>query len=82
MTKTFFGDVWTALHAPRSSWTTYNYSPTQKPLVLQHQAEWWVGIVFLATHTVVMSLSIFWFSKMIATMRRHYAGSGGKRKAK
>ncbi|KAK1079830.1 hypothetical protein LTR33_006063 [Friedmanniomyces endolithicus] len=82
MTKTFFGDVWTALHAPRSSWTTYNYSPTQKPLVLQHHAEWWVGIVFLATHTVVMSLSIFWFGKMIATMRRPYAGSNGKRKAK
>jgi hypothetical protein len=71
MTFTFFSDVWTALHASKPSWTEYNYAAGERPLLLQHEAVWWVGAAFMCTHIVVMSLSTFWFVKMIATMRKH-----------
>ena len=67
----FFRDVWTALHAPRPSWTEYNYSPLERPLILQHRAPWWLAVMFMISNAVVMSLSAFWFTKMIATMRKH-----------
>ena len=71
LTVVFFRDVWTALHAPQPSWTEYNYSPVEKPLILEPQAPWWLAIVFMLTNAVVMSLSAFWFTKMIATLRKH-----------
>lgn len=71
LTVVFFRDVWTALHAPQPSWTEYAYSPVRKPLVLQHRAAWWLAGVFMVSNAVVMSLSAFWFGKMIATMRKH-----------
>ena len=71
LTFVFFRDAWTALHAPQSSWTEYNYSPVERPLTLEHQAPWWLAITFMITNAVVMSLSAFWFMKMIATLRKH-----------
>jgi hypothetical protein len=81
MTVVFFRDVWAALHALRPSRTSYEYSLAEKPLVLQHQAQWWVAAMFLVTHAIVMALSVFWFCKMIATARNHFARHGSKRKA-
>lgn len=78
----FFRDVWTALHSPHMSWTEYNYSPTEKPLVLQHQAVWWVAAIFMITHAIVMSLSAFWFIKMIMTVRKHINSSSGRSKVR
>jgi hypothetical protein len=80
MTFTFFSDVWTALHASKPSWTEYNYAPGERPLVLQHRAVWWVGATFMLTHLVIMSLSTFWFAKMIATVRKHITSTAGDRK--
>jgi hypothetical protein len=80
MTVTFFSDVWTALHASKASKTEYDYSPFERPLVLQHKAAWWVGIAFMLTHTVVMSLSTFWFTKMIATMWNHISAWSKEKK--
>lgn len=71
LTFVFFRDVWTALHAPQSSWTEYNYSPSQRPLILEHRAPWWLAVMFMISNAVVMSLSAFWFTKMIATIRKH-----------
>ncbi|KFZ03517.1 hypothetical protein V502_10882 [Pseudogymnoascus sp. VKM F-4520 (FW-2644)] len=71
MTFTFFGDVWTAIHAEKPSFTVYDYSRSEPPIALEHRAPGWVAISFMFTHTVVMSLSIFWFSKMVATVRKH-----------
>lgn len=68
MTFTFSSDVWTALHASEESWTEYDDSPLQRPLLLQHQKAWWVAAGFMHTHTVVMSLRATWFTKMIATL--------------
>ncbi|KAK4901583.1 hypothetical protein LTR27_001355 [Elasticomyces elasticus] len=79
-TVLFFRDAWTALHAPGPSWTSYDHSPTEKPLVLEHRAQWWMTIIFLVTHTTIMALSAIWFSKMITTIRKHYARSGGEKK--
>jgi len=79
MTFTFFGDVWTALHAPAPSHTLYHFSPAEPSLALEHRAPWWVAVTFTLTHTVVMSLSAFWFSKMVATMRGHIKARGGKK---
>lgn len=76
MTFTFFGDVWTAIHAEKPSFTLYDYSPSEPPLVLEHRAPGWVAISFMFTHTVVMSLSAFWFSKMVATVRKHVRSQG------
>ena len=67
----FFRDVWTALHAPQSSWTEYNYAPPEKPLVLKHQAPLWLAVMFMISNAVVISLSAFWFTNMIATIRNH-----------
>ena len=79
LTFVFFRDVWTALHAPQSSWTEYNYSPVERPLILEHQAPWWLAIMFMITNAVIMSLSAFWFTKMIATLRVHIkTPRGGK----
>ena len=80
LTFVFFRDVWTALHAPQSSWTEYNYAPSEKPLVLEHQAPWWLATMFMIANAVVMSLSAFWFTKMIATMRKHIESSGREKK--
>jgi hypothetical protein len=78
MTVTFFGDVWTALQATAPSSTLYNYSPADPPLALEHRAVLWVAIAFTLTHTAVMSLSVFWFSKMVATIGGHIKSSGTK----
>lgn len=67
----FFRDVWTALHAPQSHWTEYKYSPYERPLILEHRAPWWLAAMFMISNAVVMSLSAFWFTKMIATIRKH-----------
>ncbi|OBT44829.1 hypothetical protein VE00_05001 [Pseudogymnoascus sp. WSF 3629] len=81
MTFTFFGDVWTAVQADKPSFTLYDYSPSEPPLALEHRAPGWVAVAFMCTHTVVMSLSIFWFSKMVATVRKHGKSKGdGKEK--
>ena len=71
LTFVFFRDVWTALHARKSSWTEYNYSPFEQPLILEHRAAWWLAGMFMVSNAVVMSLSAFWFTKMIATIRQH-----------
>lgn len=82
LTNVFFRDVWTALHAPESSWTEYNYSPSEKPLVLEHQAPWWLAVMFMISNAVVMSLSAFWFVKMIATIRKHIETASNSEKNK
>lgn len=79
MTFTFFGDVWTAIHAERPSFTLYDYSPLEQPLALEHHAPGWVAISFMFTHTVVMSLSVFWFSKMVTTVRKHVTSQNRKK---
>lgn len=71
MTFTFFSDVWTAIHAEKPSFTLYDYAPPEPPLALEHRAPGWIAVTFMLTHTVVMSLSVFWFSKMVATVRKH-----------
>ncbi|KAF1944924.1 hypothetical protein EJ02DRAFT_339826 [Clathrospora elynae] len=66
LTVVFSRDTWTALQAQEPSWTTYDYAPGQgKPIVMQHQAEWWLAALFMASNSVVMGLSTFWFAKMI-----------------
>lgn len=82
LTNVFFRDVWTALHAPESSWTEYKYSPSEKPLVLEHQAPWWLAVMFMISNAVVMSLSAFWFVKMIATIRKHIETASNSEKNK
>lgn len=82
MTFTFFGDVWTAIHAEKPSFTLYDYSSSELPLALEHHAPGWVAVAFMFTHTVVMSLSIFWFSKMVATMRKHVKVQGDEKEKK
>ena len=79
LTFVFFRDVWTALHAPQSSWTEYDYSPSEKTLVLEHRAPWWLATVFMFSDGVILSLSAFWFTKMIATVRRHIEAPGGEK---
>jgi hypothetical protein len=76
MTFTFFGDVFTAVQADRPSFTLYDYSPSESPLALEHRAPGWVAVAFMCTHTVVMSLSVFWFSKMVAAVRKHVKPKG------
>ncbi len=71
LTIVFFRDVWTALHAPKSSWTEYDYSPVQRPLRLEHRAPWWLASMFMVSNAIIMSLSTFWFTRMIATIRKH-----------
>ena len=79
LTFVFFRDVWTALHAPQSSWTEYNYSPSERPLILEHRAPWWLAVMFMISNAVVMSLSAFWFTKMIATIQKHIDSSRSKK---
>lgn len=74
MTIAFFADAWTALHAHKSSWTRYDFSPTQKPLILEHQAVWWLSTMVMLSNAVVMALSAFWFTKMIALIKTHLKG--------
>ncbi|MCJ1398353.1 hypothetical protein MMC11_001551 [Xylographa trunciseda] len=71
LTFVFFRDVWTALHASQSSWTEYKYSRSEEPLILEHRAPWWLAVMFMISNAVVMSLSAFWFTKMITTIRNH-----------
>lgn len=82
MTFIFFGDVWTAVQADKPSFTLYDYSPSEPPLALEHRAPGWVAVAFMCTHTVVMSLSIFWFSKMVATVRKHGKSKGDDKEKK
>lgn len=82
MTFTFFSDVWVALHAPAPSLTLYYYSPAEPPLALEHRAAWWLAVAFMLTHAVVMSLSAFWFSKMVAMMWVQIKSGGVKEKKK
>jgi hypothetical protein len=82
MTFTFFGDVWTAVNAEKPSFTLYEYSLSEPPLALEHRAPGWVGVAFMLTHTVVMSLSVFWFSKMVTTVRKHVKSQGDSKEKK
>jgi hypothetical protein len=81
LTIVFFRDVWTALHAPKSSLTAYEYSLAEKPLLLEHKAPWWLAAMFMISNSVVMSLSAFWFTKMISTISKH-VNSATKEKTK
>lgn len=67
----FFKDVWTGLHDDGTSYTTIWPSPDRAPLILRHEVVWWVGITFLATHSAVMLLSLFWFQRMIRMVNKH-----------
>jgi hypothetical protein len=79
LTVVFSRDAWSALHAKGSHWTVYDYSPRQDPLLLEHEALWWVVAVFLSSNAVIMSLSAFWFTKMIKMVGGHMASTGGKK---
>lgn len=78
LTLAFAADAWTALQARKSSWTQYDFSPTQKPLILEHQAVWWLSTMVMLSNAVVMALSAFWFTKMIALIKTHLNGDGVK----
>ncbi|KAH7372032.1 TLC domain-containing protein [Pyrenochaeta sp. MPI-SDFR-AT-0127] len=80
LTIVFSRDAWSALHAPAPGWTKYDYSPGQEPIVLQHEAAWWLVAAFLISNGVVMSLSAFWFTKMIATVGRHMSSATEEKK--
>jgi len=80
LTIVFSRDSWSALHADGSRWTVYDYSPYQIPLKLEHKAEWWLVAVFLLSNTVVMSLSAFWFAKMIQMVGGHLTSSTDAKK--
>lgn len=71
LTVVFFRDVWTALHAPKSSWTEYDYSSLERPLVLEHRAPWWLASMFMVSNAVLMSLSAFWSTRTIVTIQKH-----------
>ena len=78
LTFVFFRDVWTALHAPKPSWTEYNYSPSERPLILEHQAPWWLAATFMVSNAIVMSLSVYWFTRMTAAIQKHVATPNNK----